>query len=108
MTNRSLGHRAPLLWLLLPFLSGISLGRLVDATPAAAWLLAGALTAALAAILLAKRSRVAWAAALGAATLLSGMADYALHARRLPGWDILPPREARLRLRVERVFAAVN
>jgi competence protein ComEC len=108
LQSRCLGHRAPLLWLLLPFLAGISLGRLVDATPAAAWLLAGALAAALAAIFLAKRSRGTWAAALGTAMLLSGTADYALHARRLPGWDALPPREARLRLRVERVFAAVN
>jgi competence protein ComEC len=108
LQSRCLGHRAPLLWLLLPFLAGISLGRLVDATPAAAGLLAGALLAALAAISLANRSRGAWAAALGVAMLLAGLADYALHARRLPGWDTLPPREARLRLRVERVFAAVN
>jgi competence protein ComEC len=108
LQSRCLGHRAPLLWLLLPFLAGISLGRLVDATPAAAWLLAGALGAVLAALFLAKRRPVAWAAALGAAMLLAGLADYALHARRLPGWDALPPREARLRLRVGRVFAALN
>jgi competence protein ComEC len=108
MTSRCLGHRAPLLWLLLPFLAGISLGRLVDASPAAAWLLAGALAAALAAIFLAKRNPVVWAAALGAPMLLAGLSDYALHARRLPGWDALPPREARLHLRVERVFAAIN
>jgi competence protein ComEC len=108
LQSRCLGHRAPLLWLLLPFLGGISLGRLVDATPAAAWLLTGALTAALASIFLAKRRWVAWTTALGTAMFLSGLADYALHARRLPGWDTLPPREARLSLRVERVFAAVN
>jgi competence protein ComEC len=108
MTSRCLGHRAPLLWLLLPFLAGISLGRLVDASPAAAELLTGALIAALAAIFLAKRNPLAWTAALGGAMLLAGLADYALHARRLPGWDTLPPREAQLRLRVERVFAAVN
>jgi competence protein ComEC len=108
LQSRCLGHRAPLLWLLLPFLAGISLGRLVDAPPTAAWLLAGALVAALSAIFLAKRNPLAWAAGLGAAMLLAGLADYALQARRLPGWDTLPPREARLRLRVERVFAAVN
>jgi competence protein ComEC len=108
MTIRCLGHRAPLLRLLLPFLAGISLGRLVDATPAAAWLLTGSLAAALGAIFLANRNRVAWAAALGAAMLLAGMANYALHARRQPGWDALPPREARLQLRVKRVFAAIN
>jgi competence protein ComEC len=108
LQSRCLGHRAPLLWLLLPFFAGISLGRLVDATPAAAWLLAGALAAALSAIFLAKRNPVAWAAALGIAMFLAGLVDYALHARRLPGWDALPPREARLRLRVERVFTAIN
>ncbi len=108
LQSRCLGHRAPLLWLLLPFLVGVSLGRLVDATPAAAWLLTVALAAALAATFLAKRSPIGWAAALGPAMLLAGTANYALHARRLPTWDSLPPREARLRLRVERVFAAVN
>ncbi|HXA14459.1 MAG TPA: ComEC/Rec2 family competence protein [Opitutaceae bacterium] len=108
MTTRCLGHRAPLLWLLLPFLAGISLGRLVEATPTAAWLLAGALATALAAIFLAKRNPVAWAVALSIAMFLAGRADYALHARRLPGWDSLPPREARLSLRVERVFSAIN
>jgi competence protein ComEC len=108
MTSRCLGHRAPLLWLLLPLVAGISLGRLVDATPATAWLFMGALVAALSAMFLVKRNRIAWAAALGAAMLLAGMADYARRARRLPGWDHLPPREARLCLCVERVFAAVN
>ncbi|HSY53664.1 MAG TPA: ComEC/Rec2 family competence protein [Opitutaceae bacterium] len=108
MTSRSLGHRAPLLWLLLPYLAGVSLGRLVDATPAAAWLLAAALAVAPTAVFLRKRNPVMWAAALGTTMLLAGVANYALHARRLPAWDALPPREAKLRLRVERVFAAVD
>jgi competence protein ComEC len=108
LQSRSLGHRAPLLWLLLPFLAGVSLGRLVDATPAAAWLFTVALAAAFAAIFSSTRSPVVWAAAVGTAMLLAGTADYALHARRLPTWDSLPPREAQLRLRVERVFAAIN
>ncbi|HXA14421.1 MAG TPA: ComEC/Rec2 family competence protein [Opitutaceae bacterium] len=108
MTSRSLGHRAPLLWLLLPYLAGVSLGRLVDATPAAAWLLAAALAVAPTAVFLRKRNPVMWAAALGTTMLFTGVANYARHARRLPAWDALPPREAKLRLRVERVFAAVD
>ncbi|MGA3007514.1 MAG: hypothetical protein ABSE59_06445, partial [Opitutaceae bacterium] len=106
--SRSLGHRAPLLWLLLPFLAGISLGRFVDATPAAAWLLAGALAAALAAVFLRTRNPAAWTAAVGTAMVISGLASYAVHARRRPEWDLLPPREALLSLRIERVFAATN
>ncbi|HTQ30303.1 MAG TPA: ComEC/Rec2 family competence protein [Opitutaceae bacterium] len=104
MTSRSLGHRAPLLWLLLPYIAGISAGRLTDAAPAATWLLAGALAAAIAAVLLRRRT-AAWAAALGAAMLLAGVSNYARHARRLAFWDSLPPREARLWLRIDRVFA---
>jgi competence protein ComEC len=105
--SRSLGHRAPLLWLLVPYIAGAGLGRLADATPAA-WAFAGAFFAAVAAIYFSKTNHPAWAAALAAAMLLAGLANYARQARRLPGWDRLPPREARLRLRIDRVFAAVN
>ncbi len=104
MTSRSLGHRAPLLWLLLPYVAGVSAGRLLDAPPGAAWLLAGALASAIAAVLLRRRT-IAWAAALGLAMLLAGAANYARQARRLAAWDGLPPREARLELRVTRSFA---
>jgi competence protein ComEC len=108
LQKRSLGHRAPLLWLLLPHLAGISLGRLFDATPSAAWLLAGALATAIIAIFLARQSPVAWASVLSTAMLLTGIANYALQARRLPAWDAQPPREAQVRLRIERIFAGVN
>ncbi|HTB81938.1 MAG TPA: ComEC/Rec2 family competence protein [Opitutaceae bacterium] len=108
MTSRSLGHRAPLLWLLLPYLAGVSAGRLFDAPPAAVWTLASALAMALAALVLSRRSTVVWAVALGAAMLLAGVANYAWQARRLPGWDGLPPREARLHLKVVRVFAETD
>ena len=105
MTSRSLGHRAPLLWLLLPYVAGVSLGRLADAGPAAVWFLAPALVAGFVAICLWRRT-AAWAAALGTAMLLVGVASYARHARRLRAWDGLPPREARFQLRIERVFAS--
>ncbi|HZP61601.1 MAG TPA: ComEC/Rec2 family competence protein [Opitutaceae bacterium] len=106
MTSRSLGHRAPLLWLLLPYLTGVSAGRVADAPPAAVWLLAGALAAAVMAIFL--RRPTAWTAALAGAMVLAGVASYAREARRLAAWDGLPAREARLGLRIDRVFARVS
>jgi competence protein ComEC len=108
MTSRSLGHRAPLLWLLLPYLAGVTLGWVADAPSGAAWWLAGALAAALGALFLSRRNTFAWAVALGTAMLLAGMANYTRQARRLPAWDGLPPREARLRLKVDRVFAETD
>jgi competence protein ComEC len=35
---------------------------------------------------------------------LAGNASYALNRARLPAWEALPPREARLALRIDRVF----
>ncbi len=35
---------------------------------------------------------------------LAGTASYILHRQRLPAWDALPPREARVALRLDRVF----
>lgn len=45
-----------------------------------------------------------WGAALATALLLAGGADYGLQRSRLPGWEGLPPREARLELRVDHLF----
>ena len=41
MTSRSLGHRAPLLWLVLPLMAGLAAGKAGDFLPVP-WLLAGA------------------------------------------------------------------
>lgn len=103
MTSRSLGHRAPLLWLVLPLIAGIIAGRYgPPASPA--WLLAGALVAALLSALAAWRAPRVWALPLGAALLLAGDASYTLRRARLAAWEQLPPREAQLALRVDRVF----
>ena len=107
MTRRSLGHRAPLLWLVLPLMAGLAVGKIAVFAPVG-WLLGGALVAALAATAtaLGGRPRLRWAPALAVAMFLAGHASYALHRARLPAWEALPPREARLALQVDRVFAA--
>ena len=103
MTNRSLGHLAPLLWLVSPMLAGLAVGQSIEAAPVP--LLMGALAAAGIALGQSARPRI-WAGALVLALTLAGMASYALHRARLPAWDALPPREARLVLRIDRVFSS--
>jgi competence protein ComEC len=100
---RSLGHRAPLLWLAAPYTAGLAAGRWsgVDL----GWSnLAIALAAAVAAFCFSGKSPRAWGATLAVAMLFAGMATYARERARLPAWEELPPREARLSLRIDRVF----
>ncbi len=100
MTSRSLGHRAPLLWVLLPLMTGLIAGKLQ-------WLPFSPVLLALAGIILiavALRWKRVWTAGLTAGIFLSGAAYYDLSRDRLPDWDALPPREARVTLNVDRVF----
>lgn len=103
MPSRSLGHRAPLLWLVLPLLAGLAIGKVAALAPVP-WLLAGALLAAIFAALASWRSAPWWGTALALARFLAGHATYAITRARLPAWDSLPPREARLGLQIDRVF----
>ena len=103
MLDRTLGYRAPLLWLVLPFLIGLAIGQAAPMAPVG-WLLAGALLATGIAAWTARREPRGWAVALGAAMLLGGWASYALHRQRLADWEDLPPREVELTLQVERIF----
>lgn len=105
MTSRSLGHRAPLLWLVLPFIGGLAAGKTLTLGPATI-LLAGSVVSAVYAMAASWRGWRGWAPALMMAMALAGAASYALHRMRLPAWEALPPREARLSLEVERVFAS--
>lgn len=104
MTSRSLGHRAPLLWLVLPLMAGLVIGKIGEMAPVP-WLLAGALVAATAALWAGWRTERGWRPALASAMFLTGAAGYALTRARLPAWDALPPREARVGLRIDRVFS---
>lgn len=103
MSSRSLGHRAPLLWLVGPLMAGLAAGEAAALGPVA-WLLGSALAAAVAANLAAWRSPRWWAPAIGVAMFLAGVASYSLHRARLPRWEGLPPREIRVSLRVDRIF----
>ena len=103
MISRSLGHRAPLLWLVLPFISGLGLGKLTGCR-SAIWPLLAALAAAVVAMVFARTMTRRWHVGLVIAMTLAGVGSYALHRARLPTWDLLPSREARLALKVTRVF----
>ena len=102
------GHRAPLLWLLLPFMAGLTAGRIWVVPPVI--LLAPAVLFVGAAVTLAWHrpppARGAWSLTLALAVALAGMAHVNLRLHRLAVWDALPAREARLVLRIERLFAA--
>ena len=100
MTCRSLGHRAPLLWVLLPLMVGLVAGKLqwLPLSPVA-WALAGVVC-----IGVALGWRRAWSPGLLLGVFLSGAALYELRRDRLPDWDTLPPREVRATLEIDRVF----
>lgn len=106
MLSRSLGHRAPLLWLVLPYAAGLVAGRLAG-NPAPLWTLGVAAVILVAGGVADRRWRGLWAPALVSALVLAGTASYALNRSWLPDWRELPPREAELELRVNRVFPAV-
>ena len=107
MASRSLGHRAPLLWIVLPMMAGLVAGRLKEFAPVP-WLLAAATAAAAVAIAASWRGSRGFAPAVGIAMFLAGAASYALHRPRIGAWDNLPPREARVTLRVERMFPQID
>jgi competence protein ComEC len=100
MTSRTLGHRAPLLWVLLPLMAGLIAGKL-------AWLPLSPFVcsvAALACIATALAVPRAWTAGIVTGVFLGGAACYDLRRDRMDEWDTLPPREARVTLDVQRVF----
>ena len=103
MSSRSLGHRAPLLWLVAPYLAGLAAGRLGAGAPPAA-VLASALAAALLAVASAWRQSRLWAPALIAALFLAGWATFSRLRGSAGAGDAVPPREARLDLRLVRTF----
>lgn len=105
MTGRSLGHRAPLLWLVLPLIAGLMLGRTFEIT-VAGWLLGIALAAAGVALRCALTGNRGWEVTVLIGMLCAGGAAYALQRARLRQWEALPPREVLLTLRIDRLFAS--
>jgi len=55
-------------------------------------------------MLAAGRAPRLWALAIAGASMLGGMASSSLHRQPQPAWDEMPPREARLSLKIERVY----
>ena len=109
MTPRSLSHRAPLLGLVVAWAAGsLAVHVAGGAVPAAVF--AGLALAGLAAAWAGRapaRGPIWWAAGLFLAMAAAGALRTADERRRIEAWDTLalPPREARLTLRIERVFA---
>src|SRR5690242_20057388 len=105
MLQRSLGHRAPLLWLVVPLIGGLSLGR-VHEFPHTRSLLVIAFLLALFAVLQNRRWPAMSLPVACLSVFIGGVASYALHRPRIPAWNALPAREARLDLEIERCFAS--
>ena len=104
MLIRSLRHRAPMLWLLLPMMGGLVLGRVVPAPVSTVLLVLGA-AACLIAALACTAQPVTWALLICMANTAMGWVYYELRRTRLPAWEELPPRQAELCVRVQRLFA---
>ncbi|MET0263909.1 MAG: ComEC/Rec2 family competence protein [Rariglobus sp.] len=100
MNSRSLGHRAPLLWVLLPLIAGLVAGKLewVPLTPM--WWAVTAVICTTVALVW----RRAWGPALVIGVFLSAATLYEIRRGRLSDWDSLPPREVRVTLEIDRVF----
>jgi len=105
--GRSLGHRAPLLWLALPFAGGLALAHINLALPVTA-ALGVAVTGLVAAAFAAGRRPVLWAATLLLALAAAGEAWYQMRRPVLPEWRGLPAREARLTVRIDRAFSTTD
>lgn len=96
--------RAPLLWVLLPVIPGYCIARTLPALPVGILLLT-ALALAGAALLLAEKRPAPWSGCVLVATGLLAMAWFQIRwDAPQPAWAALPPREAVLELKTERLF----
>lgn len=100
----STAGRAPLLWMLVPWVLGSAWGE-ASARPLPVGLLVAVGTACAIGALLAARWFLGWAVMVVTALFLVAAARCELARNRLPEWERLPPREARLDVRVDRLFA---
>jgi competence protein ComEC len=100
--------RAPLLWLLLPFMAGLSVAWIWPPPTTGLWpVLLGAAIAALLALTGAMLNRMAlWAPALLLCAGLSGCAMLHLRQPQLHDWESRPPRELTVTLEVKHPFPA--
>jgi competence protein ComEC len=105
MTPRCLSHRAPLLALVVAWSAGLALGHSALGPHLPQMLLAVTAFGTLALAWLARRHTTIWIMALFVAVAAAGVLRIGQVRHRLQERDALPPREARLKLSVERTFA---
>ena len=105
MLDRTLGQRAPLLWVVIPWIVGLVLGRLVVASPSGGEVGGCGVLAVLIDVmaLRANHHGAGWLG-LGVSLMLSAFVLYTVTRARLASWETLPPREVRLEMEWERLF----
>lgn len=108
MAVRDEAYRAPLLWLLLPYIGGLLLGAPTFQDDSTSWIL---ISAALALIALVatrtvpgKRGFVLWTTGITAAAAILGAVRISPAKHEPQRWRSLPPRECTLEVEIERVF----
>ncbi len=109
MSPSSVQLRAPLLWLLFPFMGGLTAARLWPAPPFhLGWILGGAVASSVLACGLAwKQTRpgcCGWMACLIAAIAPGAFAWLHFREPQLHQWGNEPPREITLTLRIDQIF----
>ncbi len=100
----SLGHRAPLLWVVIPFATGLAVANSSHQPLAIPLLIGLAIAAASMTVMLVRHTQPGWAASFLIAMISVGCIYHELRRDRLPDWADLPAREASLTVRVDREF----
>ncbi|MFT3783934.1 MAG: ComEC/Rec2 family competence protein [Nibricoccus sp.] len=101
--HRSLRHRAPVLWILIPFIGGLLAAHIAPGSIRPIWAFSGALVMLSGASCVFRRTPL-WAGLFCLSVFLAGAGYYNLRQPRIGAWDTLPPREVRLQVRVQRTF----
>lgn len=105
MEAKACSQRAPILWVLIPWVLGLVVGKVLGPHANPPVLMCIGVTLAALSIWGACRPGL-WGTALCAGVVCLGAGWYPICRHRLPEWDDRPPREAALVIEVERLFAA--
>ncbi len=104
MASSSLGHRAPLLWLVLPMAAGLAWAQSGHLDLPLATSLGIALLTIAGACFFSKKFSRLWGILLGLGMFFAGISSYTLHRSIPPDWSGLPARQAHLQLKVTRTY----
>lgn len=103
MLSRCLRHRAPVLWILLPFIGGL-IGARIEIISWPVLPLLSLAAGSLIAAFVVRRKGWLWGLLFVASGVMSGATLYQMTTQRLALWDTLPPRETQLTIQVRRNF----